>query len=124
MLVLPRFADRAIGDSADRHSILAATVALQNIHPATLVNLHSSSLIRRFTVILHDRFVDCHGRFCHEVHGLARRKQGQLLEAHADDDVGNGVFDLLLQSADNLLFHRDPLYFFSNSSNMVTGVFA
>ncbi len=35
MLVLPRFADRAIGNPADRHSILAATVARQNSRPAT-----------------------------------------------------------------------------------------
>lgn len=64
---------------------------------------HSSFLVLR---VLHNRFINRHRSLRHHVHRVASRKQRQLLQAHLHyDDLGDGLFDLLLELFDGLWVH-------------------
>ena len=58
-----------------------------------IVTLPNPSL--PLTMILHGGFVDGDRCFGHQVHGLLRRKQRQIPQSQTDDDLGNGIFDLV-----------------------------
>ena len=57
-------------------------------------------------LVLDCHLIERHRRLRHQVHGLLRREQRQLLELHANDGMSDGFSDFLPQLADEILVCR------------------